>query len=726
MKKLTLALSVAAFSLVTACAEGEQESASSNDIVEISSPKKIDYKVEYQTNLLQKLPSTAVAYARIPSLLSAATVPQADVLYPALAKQEMQTQWESILQGINNNLISKIEDPQIRELVSILIHKQTAPLEVAVLEGALGPITPDVILQTKLNLTSADELNNLLEQIVAASQNQAQLIAAPDESGNFTIAIGPVKAFGYFDFSNKDLVIYGGPAAIESNLDKYRQGTLEQRSDLLEFEKQFDSSGAGFATWVDTHQLWKQLSPLAPPEIKPDLEKLNLQDIKFAYLGSGSKDGHSSMRVHLQYKEGSENLFHFPSSKKALDAQISPPLNYVASIPLLNQKNVNQIINLEEQFSESPKIRDAFSELTEKLKAEVNIDLNLLLSTFEGSNLIVKDKAGTWFSSPIQNKESFAALVEATQKNLGATLSKTTIEGIEITHYVLPGFAQIAKQTNPEDFKNEFDEQLLQLIYGGNLHLYWTHEGENLIISSLPQTLIARERHKSNKTARKWLEEQGVNLVESPLSIVSNAKGLPKTAYHMYLSSIQTLSDIAGVEPNLIALPLAEDLGLPEDGRIGMSLNTSKDSISLVFDYEQTPLDYVLSGNNTMTVVAVTGILAAVAVPAYQDYTVRAKGSEALLSASQLKVDLEEYYAANGFLPNEEDGKNFFIETETATIYYDANTGAIKIIYSSTMDKRLSDTELNLTPSLSDQGQVIWTCTNVSAPDALIASSCRK
>lgn len=49
-----------------------------------------------------------------------------------------------------------------------------------------------------------------------------------------------------------------------------------------------------------------------------------------------------------------------------------------------------------------------------------------------------------------------------------------------------------------------------------------------------------------------------------------------------------------------------------------------------------------------MIVVAIIGILAAVALPAYQDYTVRAKVSELILAASSARTCVTEAYQANG------------------------------------------------------------------------------
>ncbi len=53
-----------------------------------------------------------------------------------------------------------------------------------------------------------------------------------------------------------------------------------------------------------------------------------------------------------------------------------------------------------------------------------------------------------------------------------------------------------------------------------------------------------------------------------------------------------------------------------------------------------------------MIVVAIIGILAAIALPAYQDYTVRAKVSEVMLAASGMKTDIAEFYQTKGYMPS--------------------------------------------------------------------------
>ena len=52
-----------------------------------------------------------------------------------------------------------------------------------------------------------------------------------------------------------------------------------------------------------------------------------------------------------------------------------------------------------------------------------------------------------------------------------------------------------------------------------------------------------------------------------------------------------------------------------------------------------------------MIVVAIIGILAAIAIPAYQDYMVRSKVTELINAAGVCKTSVAEYYQSKGFMP---------------------------------------------------------------------------
>ncbi|MAC34439.1 MAG: pilus assembly protein [Haliea sp.] len=83
-----------------------------------------------------------------------------------------------------------------------------------------------------------------------------------------------------------------------------------------------------------------------------------------------------------------------------------------------------------------------------------------------------------------------------------------------------------------------------------------------------------------------------------------------------------------------------------------------------------------------MIVIAIVGILAAIALPAYQDYTVRAKMSEPVAVLAEAKTTIAEYYAANGNVPPDaaESGINTNPDTDIVASLYYTSTGGLPLI----------------------------------------------
>ena len=113
-----------------------------------------------------------------------------------------------------------------------------------------------------------------------------------------------------------------------------------------------------------------------------------------------------------------------------------------------------------------------------------------------------------------------------------------------------------------------------------------------------------------------------------------------------------------------------------------------------------------------MIVVAIIGILAAVALPAYRDYSVRAKVSELVLAASSAKTSVAEYVNTYGRMP---DTASVAIESQTskyvASVGYtgtDASNGFIEVT-ATTAEPAISGAQLRLS-GVSNTGQVVWTC----------------
>jgi len=131
-----------------------------------------------------------------------------------------------------------------------------------------------------------------------------------------------------------------------------------------------------------------------------------------------------------------------------------------------------------------------------------------------------------------------------------------------------------------------------------------------------------------------------------------------------------------------------------------------------------------------MIVVAIIGILAAIAIPAYQDYTVRAKVSEVLGIASAAKTSISEYYSSMGVMPPDANAAG--VNTNAAQSTY---ISAVAYSRTSTTVARVTYTVTNLGPAsgnIAFEGTgsangVQWTCNNAgtTVADQYLPANCR-
>lgn len=117
-----------------------------------------------------------------------------------------------------------------------------------------------------------------------------------------------------------------------------------------------------------------------------------------------------------------------------------------------------------------------------------------------------------------------------------------------------------------------------------------------------------------------------------------------------------------------------------------------------------------------MIVVAIIGILAAVALPAYQDYTVRAKMSEVILAGASGRTAVAEAYSQ--FSTMSKSGASMGVQNQTSkyvtSVSYTStatNTGDIVVTTASTgLPTDVVSRQVILRGLANADGQVIWTC----------------
>jgi type IV pilus assembly protein PilA len=108
--------------------------------------------------------------------------------------------------------------------------------------------------------------------------------------------------------------------------------------------------------------------------------------------------------------------------------------------------------------------------------------------------------------------------------------------------------------------------------------------------------------------------------------------------------------------------------------------------------------------------IGMIGMMAAIAIPAYQDYTIRAQVSEGLVLAAAPKAAIAEYYAQKSEWPQDAEtagvrpGTGNYVESITV------ERGSIVIAYGGKANTNLAGKRLVLWPGVTRDGQLVWAC----------------
>ena len=129
-----------------------------------------------------------------------------------------------------------------------------------------------------------------------------------------------------------------------------------------------------------------------------------------------------------------------------------------------------------------------------------------------------------------------------------------------------------------------------------------------------------------------------------------------------------------------------------------------------------------------MIVVAIIGILAAIALPAYQDYVARSQVSEAFSLGGGLKTVVSEYYHNDGDFDDADNGNpGIAVATEIIGKYVDQVTvlnGVITARMGFDASNLVSSATIVLSP-LTHAGSVEWTCESSTVEVQYLPAACR-
>lgn len=130
-----------------------------------------------------------------------------------------------------------------------------------------------------------------------------------------------------------------------------------------------------------------------------------------------------------------------------------------------------------------------------------------------------------------------------------------------------------------------------------------------------------------------------------------------------------------------------------------------------------------------MIVVAIIGILAAIALPAYQDYTARSQAAEGLTLAGGVRTAVTEYWTNTGSWPSSHADAGLATDTEITGKYVAkvaaADTGIITATFKGTdVATGIRSKNLLLSP-ISSAGTVTWICKSTDIDNKYLPAACR-
>lgn len=143
-----------------------------------------------------------------------------------------------------------------------------------------------------------------------------------------------------------------------------------------------------------------------------------------------------------------------------------------------------------------------------------------------------------------------------------------------------------------------------------------------------------------------------------------------------------------------------------------------------------------------MIVVAIVGILAALALPAYQDYVVRSKVSEAMARMAESKTSVAEWYSSNGLAAFPTNAASVGVNTvgahyvrgmawdaSPATEGAPGSAAQITLTLAATLDSKVTNSIITMAVADTANGMIVWRCGNATDGTTLatkyLPSSCR-
>ena len=574
-----------------------------------------------QDQLSDALPAEVGLYLRIPSVLGwIADGQEGRVFEQATAQAGHQAALQQI-----RNAFAKLDDlpPSGDAAIKFLLAEQSAPLEIAVFkqDGVVSPLSP-ILVQTMVRARNEAAFKKQFDELLSGS-GMPMPYTFDASTGRLQLQVGATpERFAQLNGGAKNKAV---------------------NTEFVAAQNRIDQSGKGLLLWADSQAIAPMLAMVAASSeasnkwVFDALQGLDGFALGAGSVGTGSRSGRMALDFYFDPKAMPEWTQYFQPEPRHYDFLLSGAPSWVANYSLpTNPKDLDRILRKIESLEDESKAQKPSFDFDAALAGGPSV--RQILTSVGPEMAYFHDAAGTFGALKIRNRAVFNKFIA----NAGKHGFYELREGIHHLRFDSNAFTGVSA----------LKQDSLALL--GRLSVstvYWVEEGDWLIAAPVPQLLRDRKAISGRISAEKWLQQRSnVAASDQILAFAAHAEGTPTQIWYGYLALLETLGHIGKTNIDLFALPSARDLGLPSAGFAGVSVDYTPQRLGFAVNYGASPGD-LIGGGNMLGTVAVVSIMAAIALPAYQDYTLRSKVTTALVQAQAAKVELQELYATNGTLP---------------------------------------------------------------------------
>ncbi len=671
---------VALLLFLVGCKDAESPVASTTTRATLPEPT-----LERVALLADQLPPETAVYFRLPSPWDWLGGTRDDALGPVKNTEAHRAVIEQLKVGLLDQA-KTIQDFAGLPLLEFMGRMQ-GPLEVAMLKPPDGSLAPESMIVMQTDITGADDMRTFLEALAADSE-QIRVISDLDDNGRASLLATMVPMYMKHDARSGRVSWLSGITASADRLDTYDAALTKAASGKLpDHELAIDTTGSLPALWIDVPLSWEWVGSQLPAAQREAVESLGLHEAEFVWFGSTSRDGLASLRLDVGLAENRGLRRYLPTVDATGDTSMvgDPRLFMRLALPTAEEFERQQAAVLE-GFTEEDS--ENYISGRQALEESLGYSVNDVLAALGSDVLLIGDDAGYYWSVGIRDASKLDLILDNLGSLEGHDVQRRTVAGYELGGWRFPTLqSSVLDQALEEGDEDELallPKWLITALTRPRSRLYWRKTKDRLLIATVPQVLIDQAQAQSFKSFSDWTEnDMDLELRHALVAAGGQLDTAPREFYYAYLDVLAILGDVLDVDVDLFTLPTASQAGLADAGRYAVQLDAGADALSLTISYEHSAFELIATDSPALLTVAAVGVVAAIAVPAYNDYERRADVAAVIAEADVVMGAVAEYRTRTGAFPNEERAElesRIVDEPLSAWIEVSPETGDVRVV----------------------------------------------